>query len=498
MTSHLPAGPVRVRFAPSPTGELHAGGLRTALFNYLVRRKSGGQFILRLEDTDREREVPGAGERMMADLAWAGISFDEGLLEGGPYAPYRQSERTHLYKETVELLLERDGAYRCWCSPQRLDDIRDSARRNDAPPRYDGRCRKLNPEERRKLQNQSRPSVIRLATPQGESVMVEDLIKGRVTFDSRHLDDPILERSDDRPTAILAGAVDDHLMGVTHVIRGEEWLPSTPYQMLIYRYLDWEPPIWAHLPLLLSRERSKLSKRDPGGSVAELRREGFLPEALCRYLVGLGRRNLPPDQGWDIGSLSNNFSLTDYTSGDAVFSIPALRSDNAHLLRRLPVSELVRRSRSLLSEMLPEISSWDETRLAAGLALVQGESVHLRDAVERLSKLIHPPEVPPALKGEFPATDRLLQTISQILQTEPVEWKAEAIEETMRTTGKHLGLSGRDLFAPLRLAVTGTDRGPQLPRIAELLGRREFLRRIDAAGSLWKTDGAQPVSNKSR
>ncbi len=488
MTFTTLEGPIRVRFAPSPTGELHAGGLRTALFNYLLKRSLGGQLILRLEDTDLEREIPGAAERIMDDLTWSGISFEEGASEGGPYAPYSQSERTGLYQEAVAELIERGGAYRCWCTPQRLDEIRNRARREGAPPRYDGHCRRLTPDEREQLIKQSRPSVVRLASPETDTIVIKDIIKERISFRSRHLDDPILQRSDGRPTAILAGAVDDHLMQVTYVIRGEEWLPSTPYQELIYRFLNWKPPHWAHLPLLLNEQRGKLAKRDPGGTIAELRRDGFLPEALNRYLVSLGRGNLPPEQGWDIESLTDNFTLTDYRAGDAIYSLTALRSENARLLRQLPETKLVARSRPFLAEILPETSSWEEARLVASLSVVQGESVHLRDMVERLAGLLHPPEAAAHLRREFPTADRLLQAIMEELHDQPVTWEADAIKTAINRTGKALGLSGRNLFAPIRLAITGTDHGPELPRIAELIGRSEFLRRIEAAAAGWKAE----------
>jgi len=333
---------------------------------------------------------------------------------------------------------------------------------------------------------QSRPAVVRLASPETDTLVIKDIIKERISFRSRHLDDPILQRSDGRPTAILAGAVDDHIMQVTHVIRGEEWLPSTPYQELIYRFLNWKPPHWAHLPLLLSEQRVKLAKRDPGGTIAELRRDGFLTEAVNRYLVSLGRGNLPPEQGWDIESLTDNFTLTDYRAGDAIYSLTALRSENARLLRRLPETELVARSRPFLAEILPETASWEEARLVASLSVVQGESVHLRDMVERLAGLLHPPEAAAHLRKEFPTADRLLQAIMEELHDQPATWEANAIKTAINRTGKALGLSGRNLFAPIRLAITGTDHGPELPRIAELIGRSEFLRRIEAALKGWK------------
>jgi glutamyl-tRNA synthetase len=283
---------VRVRFAPSPTGFLHIGGLRTALYNYLFARHHGGQFILRIEDTDQERTVPGAVENIIEMLSWAGLEFDEGPHVGGPYGPYVQSQRLELYRQQAQVLLERGAAYYAFDTPEELERMRARQRAAGVAPKYDRFSMRnsftLPEDEVRRLLAEGAPAVVRLAVPLDRTVSFTDIIRGAITVSARDLDDQVLLKSDGFPTYHLANVVDDHFMRITHVIRGEEWIPSTPKHVLLYEAFGWEMPQFAHLPLLLNPDRSKLSKRHGDVAVEDFRRQGYFPEALVNFVALLG------------------------------------------------------------------------------------------------------------------------------------------------------------------------------------------------------------------
>ncbi|CUT08327.1 glutamyl-tRNA synthetase, partial [Candidatus Kryptonium thompsonii] len=276
---------IRTRFAPSPTGFLHVGGLRTALYNYLFAKKHNGQFILRIEDTDQTRIVPGAIENLIETLHWAGIEFDEGPNKGGPYGPYIQSQRLELYRKHAQELIEKGYAYYCFCSPERLEKMREEQIKLKQQPRYDGTCRRLSQEEVKKKLDEGIPKTIRMKIPEWGELTFHDLIRGDVTINFKTLDDQIILKSDGFPTYHLAVVVDDHYMKISHVIRGEEWLPSTPKHILLYEYLNWKKPQFAHLPLLLNPDRTKLSKRQGDVAVEDYRAKGYLPEAIVNFIA---------------------------------------------------------------------------------------------------------------------------------------------------------------------------------------------------------------------
>ncbi|HEX7927781.1 MAG TPA: glutamate--tRNA ligase, partial [bacterium] len=281
--------PVRVRFAPSPTGELHVGGLRTALFNFLLARQTGGQFILRIEDTDQERFVPGAQEGIVEMLQWAGIDPDEGPHKSGPYGPYKQSERLHLYKAAAEKLIADGHAYRAYDTPEELDEMRKVQVAKGLPPKYDGRHRSLTAEDCAKFEAQGRKAVVRMKMPErDERIVVSDLVRGKVAFNSKELDDQVILKSDGFPTYHLAVVVDDKHMRITHMLRAEEWLPSTPKHLYLYKWRGYEVPQFAHLPLLLNDDRSKMSKRKGDVAAEAYRANGYLPEAMVNFLALLG------------------------------------------------------------------------------------------------------------------------------------------------------------------------------------------------------------------
>jgi glutamyl-tRNA synthetase len=301
--------PPRVRFAPSPTGFLHVGGLRTALYNFLYARRNGGTFILRIEDTDRSRYVEGAVESLIGILRWAGLDFDEGPEKEGSVGPYLQSQRLEIYGSHVDQLLSSGSAYRCFCTPQRIEEIRRQREKLKMTPKYDRHCLALTKQEIAENLDRKLPFVVRMRIPDGTVIQFHDLIRGEVEIAAEILDDQVLMKSDGYPTYHLANVVDDHLMRVSHVIRGEEWLPSTPKHVLLYSSFGWGLPIFAHLPLLLNPDRSKLSKRQGDVAVEEFKANGYLKEALINFVALLGWNPGTEREIFLLEDLINEFSL---------------------------------------------------------------------------------------------------------------------------------------------------------------------------------------------
>ena len=347
---------IRVRFAPSPTGFLHVGGLRTALFNYLFARHNNGVFILRIEDTDRTRYVEGATENLISILHWCGLDYDEGpyldeqgrIYQKGDYGPYIQSQRIEIYKKFAEELLKNGYAYRCFCTPQRLEELRKTQLLNKQPPMYDRFCRNLSQKESDE-RAKSEPYTIRLKVPD-EEIVVKDLLRGEVKFDGRLIDDQILLKSDGYPTYHLANVVDDHLMEITHVIRGEEWLSSTPKHILLYKYFGWETPKFVHLPLLLSPDRSKLSKRSGDVSVEDYKKEGYLPEAIINYVALLGFSTEDSQQFFTKEELIQKFTLERCSESPAIFDKQKLLWMNSEYIRKTDIERLYIYTKTFLEQ----------------------------------------------------------------------------------------------------------------------------------------------------
>ncbi|HYQ86845.1 MAG TPA: glutamate--tRNA ligase, partial [Bacteroidota bacterium] len=341
-------GKTRVRFAPSPTGYLHVGGLRTALYNYLYARQHEGVFVLRIEDTDRTRRVEGAVESLIGTLQWAGLHYDEGPDIGGAFGPYVQSERLPIYRAHVDQLLAEGNAYRCFCTPDRLEEMRKQQERAKMSPRYDRRCLILDRHEIEENIAKGIPFAVRMKVPRGEAIRFHDLIRETVDFSSDELDDQILLKSDGYPTYHLANVVDDHLMEISHVIRGEEWLPSTPKHVLLYRFFGWQAPEMAHLPLLLNPDRSKLSKRQGDVAVEEYREKGFLPEALVNFVALLGWNPGDERELFSLDDLVKEFSIERVGKSGAIFNIDKLVWLNSQHLRKKSDTEILK----LLEEAL--------------------------------------------------------------------------------------------------------------------------------------------------
>ncbi len=347
-------GKVRVRFAPSPTGYPHIGNIRTALFNWLFARHSGGSFIVRIEDTDVTRKVRGAVKAILDSLRWLGIDWDEGPEVGGDYGPYFQSQRLDIYKQIAQLLLAEDQAYRCYCSPQRLAQMRaEMAERKESTRTYDRRCRNLSQEERDKLEAQGIASVVRFKTPLEGQTSFNDLIKGEVTFDNSTLDDFVLLKSDGYPTYHLANIVDDHLMQISHVLRADEWLSSTPRHILLYNALGYEPPLFAHLPMILGSDRSKLSKRHGAVATTKYRDQGYLPEAMMNFLALLGWSLDDKTEIFSREELVRHFSIERISKTAAIFNKDKLDWINGFYIRNMSTAELTEQLLPFLERDLP-------------------------------------------------------------------------------------------------------------------------------------------------
>ena len=492
-----------VRFAPSPTGPLHIGGVRTALYNYLLARRSGGRFILRIEDTDQSRYVPGAEEYIIEALRWCGITFDEGPHVGGPHAPYRQSERKAIYAQYAHELVRRGAAYYAFDTEAELEEMR---RRFEAAgmvaPQYNSITRSymknsltLPPDEvSRRLQTE--PYVIRFLIPRDREVRFYDEIRGWVSFHTRELDDKVLLKSDGMPTYHLANVVDDHLMGVTHVIRGEEWLPSTPLHVLLYEAFGWEMPRFAHLPLLLRPDGGgKLSKRDGDqlgfpvfplrwkdpftGEVAEGYRErGFLPEGLINCIALLGWHPASEQEIFTMEELIQAFSLERVSKAGARFDYEKARWINQQHLRRRSAQELLPLVRPLWEARVGTLPPPDATLMAL-IELARERAQLLPELIEVVAFYYRRPSFPlPAVYEEKLAREVLAQAdkVEEIFQgISP--WQKEDIETALKAWAKSLKLPIGKVLLTLRIALTGEDAGPALYAILEILGREEVMAR---------------------
>jgi len=472
---------VRVRFAPSPTGFLHVGGLRTALYNYLFARRQGGKFLLRIEDTDRSRFIPGAVENLLATLAWAGLDYDEGPGVGGDRGPYVQSERLELYRRQAEFLLERGHAYPAFETPQELEELRRQQDRMGAPLVYDRRALRLSPEEIAQKRDKGIPSVIRMKVPRGRPVIVEDLIRGRVEFDADQIDDQVLLKSDGFPTYHLANVVDDHLMGVTHIIRGEEWLPSTPKHVILYEFFGWEVPQFAHLPLLLNPDRSKLSKRQGDVGVEDYRAKGILPEALVNFVALLGWNPGTEQELFSLEELVQQFSIERVGKSGAVFNIEKLRWMNAQHLRRKTDAELVSLLRPQLSAA--GLNGFSDAYLTAVVNLMRERAEAPEDFLLKGRYFFEDPQAydPEALAKRWTAeSPDHLRTVRNSLASLQGFTKG-LIETVVRDAAARHGIGAAKIIHPLRLAVTGVSLGPGLFELMEVLGMATCLSRIDRA-----------------
>lgn len=479
---------VRVRFAPSPTGYLHIGGARTALFNFLFARHHGGKFILRVEDTDAERTVADSAEKMMDAFRWLGLEWDEGPIVGGPKGPYFQSQRREFYAKFAQVLLESGHAYKCYCTPEELEAERKRALAEKRPPRYSGRCRHLTSEEIARFEREGRKPAIRFRTPDHGITVVHDLIHGEVPFKNEEISDFIIMKSDGLPTYNFACVVDDWQMELTHVIRADEHLSNTPKQIMIYNALGAPIPKFAHVPMILAPDRSKLSKRHGAQTVEEFREKGYLPEAILNYIVLLGWT--PADPNKEIMSLEEmiaEFDLSRVSSTPAIYDVQKLTWMNAQYMRRMSPDQLAERyipraaSASLASEEeLRSRRDW----VCRVVSVLQERSRTLDELVENSAYFFRPPASydEEGVEKHFtkPGVAELLRKGADALDQLQV-WDLESVERAYRALIEKEGIKGGDLIHPTRLALTGKTVGPGLFDIVVILGKSETVRRLRRA-----------------
>lgn len=485
--------PVRVRYAPSPTGYPHVGNIRTALFNWLYARHTGGSFIVRIEDTDQARSIEGALQNILESLEWLGLDWDEGPEVGGSYGPYLQSQRLDLYGSAVRKLVEQGDAYHCYCAPEELDRMRKEQQKQGRPPRYDRRCR--DPEYAKPRADQGLPCVIRFATPlEGSPVTVHDLIRGEITVDLSVIDDFVILKSDGFPTYHLANVVDDHEMRISHVMRAEEWLPSTPRHVLLYDALDYQPPTFAHMPMILGPDRAKLSKRHGAASLLEFRDLGYLPDAMLNFLVLLGWSLDDKTEVFSREDLIRHFSLERIGKSPAIFNIDKLEWMNGVYIREMSGEKLTERLGQVLQDYIAE------HKPPGTINLDQDYLMRIVPLLHERFKKLSPEEVwgltsfflvedleytvdltPKGLdkEGSLSALQAVVQELQPI-----VEFDVAVLESVLRSLAERLGLKTGPLFGAVRLAVTGSAAAPPLFDTLAVLGKDRVMKRLDKAVSI--------------
>jgi len=480
--------PVRVRIAPSPTGDPHVGTAYVALFNYAFARRNDGTFVLRIEDTDRERSTPGSEQAILDSLRWIGLAWDEGPDVGGPFGPYRQSERGDLYRKWTAELVAKKAAYPCFCTAERLDALRREQRAKKMNFGYDGACRNLPEGVVREKLSAGAPHVIRLAAPREGETRVRDLIRGEVVFQNAGVDDQVLLKSDGFPTYHLANVVDDRLMEITHVIRAEEWISSTPKHLLLYRAFGWEPPVFVHMPLLRNKDKSKISKRKNPTSLLWYREQGYLPEALLNFLGLMGWSIAEDREVFSLDEMIREFAWERVSTSGPVFDLQKLDWLNGVYIRNLPPGELVRRIReNVLKDGGPfgiAQGGPDDAAVLKTIPLVQERMKKLSDWIP-LTRFLFSGEVNPTPADLVPkkctpeAARKCLDAVVEALQSEPA-WAADALEARCRALASVISMKEKDIFMCMRVAVTGTAVSLPLFQSVELLGRETTLARLRA------------------
>jgi glutamyl-tRNA synthetase len=519
---------VRVRFAPSPTGFLHIGGLRTCLFNYLFAKKNKGKFILRIEDTDRERYVEGATENLIRTLHRVGLKYDEGpvlielskisnsvqIKDKGKYGPYIQSRRLHIYQNLAQKLIDEGYAYYCFCTPEELEKMRQEQIAKKIAPHYDERCRKLSQAEINQKLRSGCPYVIRLKVPEVGTIKFKDLIRGEIEFDLSKIDDQVLVKSDGWPTYHLANVIDDHLMNITHVIRGEEWLPSMPKHLLIYQAFGWQPPQFAHLPLLLNPDRSKLSKRQGDIAVEEYLAKGYLPEALLNFIALLG---WSPDTNQEIFTLKElikQFSIEKIQKAGAIFNREKLDWINGYYIRKMNINNLTQLcipylvQAGLIEPLKNQKSTRSSDRVPRSNDRIKYQIIKTKEIVEfkwlkkivaleqerlkRLDEIREKTQYFFADQIEYNPTILIwrkmtnetvkdnLNLVKQELEKLPKnKFTTKNIQNKLNLLAKNYGTG--EIFWPFRVALTGLEASPPPAEIAEILGKEKTLKRIENA-----------------
>jgi len=474
---------VRVRFAPSPTGHLHIGGARTALFNYLYAKRMGGSFLLRIEDTDLERSSVESEKVIIDGLKWLGIKWDEGIEVGGETGPYRSTERIDVYNEYIEKLLKQGDAYYCYCTQEELEAERQELLAKGEMPRYLGKCRNITPEQKNKYVQEGRKPSIRFKVPEGKIIKVNDIVRDTVEFESNGIGDFIIVKSDGIPVYNFAVVIDDYLMKITHVIRGEEHLSNTPRQILIYQALGFEEPAFAHVSLILGKDRAKMSKRHGSTWVEQYIDAGYLPEAIINFLVLMGWSPGEEREIFSLEELEKKFSLERVSRNPAVFDIDKLNWMNGQYIKNAPVDRItqlaiphllkagfIKEDEKVNIEWLEKVVSVVQDELAfvgeisEKVTIFFDDNIQLKDVeAEEVMKLEHVPELIKVFK-------------QKVINAGSID--EEFAKGVFKEIQNETGIKGKNLYMPVRVAITGQVHGPELVEIIKILGRERIISRL--------------------
>ncbi|WP_347321532.1 glutamate--tRNA ligase [Rossellomorea sp. RS05] len=476
---------VRVRYAPSPTGHLHIGNARTALFNYLYARSVRGKFIIRIEDTDKKRNIEGGEESQLKYLQWLGIDWDESVDKGGEYGPYRQSERNHIYEQYLNELLESGKAYKCYCTEEELEAEREAQSASGQMPRYSGKCRNLTAEEQEKLAAEGRQPSIRFRVPEGRVFSFNDIVKDEVSFESDGIGDFVIAKKDGTPTYNFAVAVDDYLMKISHVLRGEDHISNTPKQLMIFDALGWEPPVFGHMTLIVNESRKKLSKRDESiiQFIEQYEALGYLPEALFNFIALLGWSPKGEDELFSREEFIKIFDPERLSTSSALFDNQKLTWMNNQYMKALDLDQVVGLAEPHLikagkisenptaeeHEWVRRVVGLYQEQMSFGAEIVELSEMFFKDDLEydaEAKAVLDEEEVPEVLRA-------FLEEIEALENYEAAE-----IKKSIKNVQKSTGHKGKKLFMPIRVAVTGQTHGPELPNAIELLGKEKVKLRL--------------------
>ncbi|MDN4527223.1 glutamate--tRNA ligase [Fictibacillus fluitans] len=481
---------VRVRYAPSPTGHLHIGNARTALFNYLFARHHNGKLIIRIEDTDQKRNIQGGVESQLTYLKWLGIDWDESIDVGGEYGPYTQMERLDIYKEHYQDLLDRGLAYPCYCTEEELEASREEQVARNETPHYSGKCRHLTDGERKALEAEGRKPSVRFAVPADHTYAFSDMVKGDVSFDSNGIGDYVIVKKDGIPTYNFAVAVDDHLMEISHVLRGDDHISNTPKQLMIYEAFGWEPPVFGHMTLIFNENRKKLSKRDESiiQFIEQYEQLGYIPEALFNFITLLGWSPVGEEEIFTKDEFIDIFDASRLSKAPAIFDKQKLLWVNNQYMKKqdletvmeLTLPHLVEAGR-LKEDMSAEEREWAaklvalyQEKLSYGAEIVEQTDVFFKKQIEYEEEALEVlkgetvPEVVASFKGHVEAI---------------TDFSPEEVKAAIKATQKETKQKGKNLFMPIRVATTGQTHGPDLPQAISLFGKEEILKRLDHTAS---------------
>ena len=476
---------IRVRYAPSPTGHLHIGNARTALFNYLYARNKGGKFIIRIEDTDQKRNIEGGEESQLKYLKWLGMDWDEGVDVGGEYGPYRQSERNDIYQKYYNELLEKGLAYKCYCTEEELEKEREEQMAKNETPQYSGKCRHLTTEEQQQLEAEGRQPSIRFKVPQGKIYSFDDMVKGQVSFESDGIGDHVIVKKDGIPTYNFAVTIDDHLMEISHVLRGDDHISNTPKQLMIYEALGWTPPIFGHMTLIVNESRKKLSKRDESiiQFIEQYEELGYIPEALFNFITLLGWSPEGEEEIFSKEEFINIFDPNRLSKSPALFDKQKLAWMNNQYMKQIELDRVVEfalphliKSGCVKESRTEEENAWvrelialNQEKMSYGAEIVELTELFFNEEVrmdEEAKEVISEEQVPEVLSA----------FLTEIENLEP--FTAEEIKKSVKAVQKSTGHKGKKLFMPLRVAATGQMHGPDLMKTIELLGKEKVKSRL--------------------